>query len=416
MLVPQRQQKFSTLGAGTGLLTRDNGLMNSSELNRAKARRKFFVDEGMPDGINFWLFYWRRLGDPTVRLSEDDLAELQAWVPDRSNCPELTVVFESLIKPLPDEWRTIADDLFVGRVLLGDVNATADTSKRARTIRIFLQYTTVLYAYVGAFDDLMQTLRQLLEDFKAHRPDVGERVAELDARLEGHWGLIEQNLVDWRDEWQVAGLSYELRALLATGRVQVTEDGVLAAERWVIAHELAHHLLGHTVSRQNQPARALIVSFLDVVDMTTLNPSQVQECQADILAFLLIARVFTPSDIPSGPDLYRAEMGAVLGLTSSTHVKDAWVTGSDPDETHPGFDVRFSIIVELTRRLCGDRPRGTMGDHPMDLLIDLGAFASVAFDAFRRRLGVGPGRRLDLLELMDKTIDEKIALGNQLRG
>lgn len=133
------------------------------------SRNKFFNRERMPRDLSFWSYYLQRHAQ-THDFSEEQLALLADWMPHRSNCPELTDVVEGLLEAMPLSWRTLADDIFVGRVLSGDVNAMAETSKDARIVKLYLQYTIVLHAYATARDEQLAAIRQVIHESSRSRP------------------------------------------------------------------------------------------------------------------------------------------------------------------------------------------------------------------------------------------------------
>lgn len=380
----------------------------------AASRERFYAEEGQPSDGSFWNHYLA-LAAPGTELAGRARQALGGWRPVRSNCPELTDVVEDLVDGMPHDWQPVADELFVGRVIGGEVNATAETSRDARIVRLDLQYTSALFAYATAWDEQMLALRLVLGEAQAGGPGVEDRIAALDAeRFARYWDALEVARADMLDPGQIAALAAELRVASSADRTDERELGVLLAESWVVCHEVAHHLLGHTLThRPALPAAALVAAHRYPELLDGLNPSQADECDADVLAFLLLARACDPDVPPGARDLYRAQLGAALGLIALTHVNDGWTTELGPDRTHPGLDRRWPIVEQLARGLGGEMPIGAAGDHPFDLMIDLTLFASAALDAAARRGGQSR-RRLRLLDLADAAIDCKQELRDQL--
>jgi hypothetical protein len=81
-----------------------------AEQNLARSRNRFFHEEKLPQE-NFWFSWYNRLSSKPP-VSDQDIAALQTWSPQRSNCPEQTCVVEDLIQDMPDEWRPLASELF----------------------------------------------------------------------------------------------------------------------------------------------------------------------------------------------------------------------------------------------------------------------------------------------------------------
>lgn len=212
-------------------------------------------------------------------------------------------------------------------------------------------------------------------------------------------------------------MAADLRVVSSADRSDVRAQAVLQAERWIISHEIAHHLLGHTVRHGKRlPARDVVEPSRNPSVVSKLNPRQAEEYDADLLAHLLLSGACRPDTAPTRFGLYRAATGSVMALVSVTHISGHWATTSGIEETPPGFDVRFQLISDVLARLSADTPVGPNGDHPMDLFIDLTLFVASAYDAARRRAGVGPDRRLTLLELADEALKRKGKLHEELEA
>lgn len=375
-----------------------------------KSRNRFFARQRMPRDQNFWLAYLIRHA-PEAGIPLEDIEVLRAWTPVRSNCPELEGILEELLEDMPVEWRPVAQDIFVGRTMAGDVQATADTSHDARIVTLTLQFTTVLHAYTVAFDEQQIAMRAVLTEIRARGDAARDDIERIDSeRFARYWTLIETSRSDWLDPRLIAGLAVDLRVLPDHERSPARERVVLAAERWIVCHELAHHLLGHTVGRQRlRPVQALVDAYRPDALAVGLNPSQRRELDADVLAFLLAARACkgSSSDVR---DLYAAEIGAAMALVAVAHVQDAWVTVGAAGETHPGFDVRWGAVQALTEVLSYGVARGPAADHPRDLMLDLSVFAAAAASAADGRREGRPAGRLRLLGLVNASLAGKQAL------
>lgn len=189
-----------------------------------------------------------------------------------------------------------------------------------------------------------------------------------------------------------------VRRRFSSGRESLQEDMVDAAESFVIAHELAHHLLGHTVSRREKRRAKLVVDEMIerlglLPSLVAMNNSQREELQADILAYLIAARAIKGQ--PSYPDLYRAVAGSSLALITLAHVAGEWVE-PDPASTHPDFISRFAIVASLTEAFSAGSAPGKQGDHPLAFLAQLNTFAAVALSTWLSRRF--PGERPATIE------------------
>lgn len=370
------------------------------------SRGKFFEVHQMPPNRSFWHYFLEWSG----RLQEQpegDIRGLSSWKPERSNCPELTAVIENLIRNVPIEWRAQASNIFVGRVLDAAPNAQAWTRVKAGIIEINIQYTFILSAYVATFEEYMQSVKTLLQGILDEPETIEGIVNSLDHRLSIPWAHLEESRPTWMDSRLLGGGNPALLQLTPPDRVQFREDAVLACEEFAVAHELAHHLLYHTVSRPGKSKakatveRAIREAHLTAV-MTKCNQLQAEEIQADILAFMMVANAINKA--PEFSDLYRALIGSVVTLVSLAHVHDTWIaTGNDA--SHPDFIARFDVICHLTEWLSGSRSKGEIGDHPLGLLAQLRGFSAVAINAWLHREFPDKVGRVDIVNIANHVLE-----------
>jgi hypothetical protein len=215
--------------------------------NLKNSRGKFFNEHKMPPDVNFWVYFFQTAGHP---LPDRLLKEASEFKPERSNCPQLTLTANNIVETIPDEWRALARNVFVGRVLKGDVNAKAWTERQAGIIEINIQYSFTLTAYVSAYDEVFHLLKSFVLDVHAHRPGLEEILDELNERFSEPWSELDVAQREWIDHGLVK-TSNPVSRQQTKDRESLHEDIVDSAESFVIAHELAHHLLGHTVSRRD---------------------------------------------------------------------------------------------------------------------------------------------------------------------
>ncbi|TDC39053.1 ImmA/IrrE family metallo-endopeptidase [Micromonospora sp. 15K316] len=376
------------------------------------SRGKFFHEHKMPPDLNFWIFFFRYAGRP-LPVDEKVMARALEWKPERSNCPQLTITIEHLIRSVPDEWRALANNLFVGRVLKGDLNAMAWTERQAGVIEMNIQYTFTLSAYAAAYDEFFHNLKSFVGDVAAKRPGLESMVHELDKRFAEPWEQLDTARSGWVDR-RLLVVANPVAARWAKGRESLHEDMVDAAESFVIAHELAHHLLGHTVSRRDKrKAKDAVDEVIERLGlfyaMSQFNQSQREELQADILAYLIVAQALEGA--PQFSDLYRAVAGSTLALVTHAHVTESWVE-LDSAATHPGFTTRFNMVHKLTEMLCSDRPTGDQGDHPMAFLSQLSTFAAVALNRWASQTFSGPQKPVGVLH----AADHLLRLMNEVHG
>ncbi|MCO1618780.1 ImmA/IrrE family metallo-endopeptidase [Micromonospora sp. CPM1] len=364
-----------------------------------KSRGKFFHEHRMPSDLNFWIYFFRHAGKP---LPENLLSRALEFKPEHSNCPQLSLTIKNLISSIPNEWRALANNVFVGRVMKGDLNAKAWTERQAGVIEINIQYSFTLTAYAAAYDEFFHNIKSFYGDISANRPELDRMVDELNRRFSKPWNELDAAKAQWTDH-RLVRTANPIAALGAKGREALHEDMVDAAESFVIAHELAHHLLGHTVTKRDKRKAKIVVDEtierLKIFDsLVQLNQSQREEIQADILAYLIVAGA--TEGTPSFPDLYRAVAGSTLALVALAHVEESWVE-LDSAATHPGFTTRFDIIHKLTELLSVEQPAGDIGDHPLGFLAQLSTFAGVALNTWTSRTFPEHQNPVGILEATD---------------
>lgn len=183
-------------------------------------------------------------------------------------------------------------------------------------VRLFAEQTDVS----ASFDPVIRTMRALDEDLSA-LPDV---LADVDRGRSG----------------------------------QHAQAGAIAGTLFIFAHELSHHLLGHTRSSADSRAAPAVEYLEDALDRLgrcgylppeAINRGHQQEFEADALAFLLI---FGQEAGFEGRTqrLYDAAQGAFVALPSlalSNAVEAERGGWRRDDDTHPPFDERARAIAQL---------------------------------------------------------------------
>ncbi len=320
----------------------EHGDTADNEVDGARARwdlrkgRNDFIGHhrGMPDK-NFWWYVMRRQGQDQVFASAEN-DPLWLWRPDHSNCPELNEEVLALVGSSPLQWQPLLRSVFVGRALDGDLNAYADQSGGSAWVALSLQLTSVIGAYVAAFDRMNALLMarqrgEMLPDSEIFRvfhqialsregwADLSQYVGSHPALQEGPAG---------RDQWFYAGM-------------------VTSSEMFAVSHELAHHLLGHT----NRWARGLrieaeldaIIGKAGVRDLVhRRSPSQTKEMLADLLGLVLAGQ---PRHGDVTASAYRAAIAIVVVLLAEGDVKDHWFL--DDPEGHPPTIDRLAAALQV---------------------------------------------------------------------
>ena len=369
------------------------------------SRGKFFEVHRMPRDRTFWHCFFDRTGK-LAELPKRRVAALANWKPERSNCPELTEVIEDLIRNIPIEWRALANNIFVGRVLDGEANAKAWTRVKAGIIEINLQYTFVLSAYVAAFDNYVRLTSSLVEKVSNPSEDMDEVVRALDDRLSEPRSWLDESRPEWLDLRLLSMGNPALLQLTPSDRIDAQESAVGACEEFAVAHELSHHLLWHTVSKSGKSKAwrtvDAAINNAGIIDkLTGLNPSQVQELHADILAFMIMANAI--NGIVSFQRLYRALVGSMISHIALADINESWIE-KDDSASHPDFIARCIVIAALAEWLSKSRPVGDVGDHPLGLLVQLQGFCALAINAWLSRSFPDNVRRVNILDIVDHVL------------
>ncbi|MFB6572277.1 hypothetical protein [Streptomyces noursei] len=172
-----------------------------------------------------------------------------------------------------------------------------------------------------------------------------------------------------------------LRDLPKSRKEEHYHNAVQSIEEFTIAHELSHHLLGHTVD--DYPRSRANDAYLDDVMRKygielpdeNLNGDQLQELRADVLALLMMTGALLNE--ATAARIYRASFGSIIGLTALAHIYDTWVVPEASSETHPDFLTRYSCATQVITRIAKEIPVGREGGHPLGLLVQLSGFVSI---------------------------------------
>ncbi|MFF2249748.1 hypothetical protein [Streptomyces sp. NPDC058142] len=334
---------------------------------------------------NFWKTLFEK-GDRQDILSDARYSEYFAWKPKSSNCPELQSLLEQLIDSVPDNWRTRARRIFAGRTLDFLPNGKAWRDGQVGVIEINYGVTSAAMIYSVLYCKYFEMIRTIGLDIDFTDDDSDTLKMILDEVGDSGFSPIlkadsERN--SWRSHRAVYAGHELLRELPASRSMDSYHESVRAIEEFILAHELAHHLLGHTAdpyprARQNSNHldKMLQKYQVSLPEEQEMNDDQLQELSADALALFIMTGALT--DELEAPRIYRASAGAIIGLTALAHIDDSWVSiPGAPGETHPDFISRFSLASHLIKAVSSDIPVGDEGGHPFGFLSQLSGFVSI---------------------------------------
>lgn len=377
----------------------------------ARSRSTFFTKARMPTQC-FWRYLFEATGQPEL-VTDPRNAPVMDWNPDASNCPDLQDSVGWVVSRLPPgQAHSAAGQVFAGRVLDGHVNARSWTWSQAAGIDIPLQFTNVIVAYLDAFRSFLRALREGTAVLMHPGQGLMSRDQKLTALENGLirdvWESLEQARDSWRDMSRLAPVH-----VTATGSEPTTtadwEELVAYVERFSVAHELAHLLLGHHPSRAADHALQLAVSEVIIecgFDLDAVTSDQREELEADGFAFLVCSgAMLAELDFVS---IYRAELTGFVALLAAAHVNDTMVEIHPETVTHPDFMVRQKLLSALVYRVSAADPPGPGGQHPVALLIQMEAFITVALQGQLNRMG-SPAYSAPSLRHLVRNVYERIA-------
>nr|WSW42940.1 hypothetical protein OG296_07310 [Streptomyces sp. NBC_01001] len=340
---------------------------------------------------NFWKTVFETQGRLDV-LSNPRFAEYFAWEPNRSNCPDLELLLEGLISCLPEDWKARARRLFAGRNLHGHANAEAWRSGEVGVIEVNYGITSAAMIYSVLYYKYFEMIRTLGADVDFTDEDEGVLMMILEEVGDGGFTPIlvaDGERGSWRDNRQIFAGHELLSELPVSASREAYHELVRSIEEFVLAHELAHHLLGHTDDAYPRASRNLahfqkIKARYEISSPgEPLNVEQRDEVEADMLALLMMSGALLGEITPAR--VYRATGGSVIALTALAHIDESWVASNEPGETHPDFITRYTHAVDVVRKISKDLPIGVEGGHPIGFLAQLSGFVSLILDRWLSR-------------------------------
>lgn len=384
-------------------------------LTLESSRAQFFELNDLPFEC-FWATLFTRVGADDV-LSDPRFAEFLNWVPDHANCPELDMFMRDLAEQIPSGWPGVANHVFAGRVFESDADAEAWRLDDSGSVCINYGYTRALTAYATIFVGFLGGLADAMEVITSGLLTEDRRAAEeiltgINRRLLTEpLNAVEAIRGSFDKDAPIDALPVELRAD-ASRRPDAVDQIVSSAEKWILAHELAHHLLGHLQDSfaSAAPVRLIrdVASRSDLAALLSVLPDrQRQECEADLLGYLMVCGFLTSEEL-AADSFYLTTFGASLALISLGHTGGAWVESLDG--VHPGVVLRLQALWRTVAALTSSIPPGRGGAHPLDQIAQVNAFVSLCLWHWRERTE-NAGAEFDrLYDVLADLLDAKIAL------
>ncbi|MCP4385395.1 MAG: hypothetical protein GY798_28950 [Hyphomicrobiales bacterium] len=300
------------------------------------------------------------------------------FTPPNSNDYLLQDDLEWLIARMDPTWEADIRAVFVGRSESLEPNAEAwSPSERARVVSVFVGVGTALAGYAV----VSRVLTMALAEGAKHSSSTDELFAGIRERFDqiAQANAIEPILASrrrWRAEGNVDPSDEAMRAIESWGE-RLPGDDALAVnrllgfgQRFFVAHELGHHLLGHThaATFEGDAFPALLAltrarADLHLHDTESWTYDEQCELDADDFALLALAGWFGSYGSDYSGWL-QATFGSLLALpvledlarASGIKHDTARMTG----DGHPPLTSR----IERLEALIGHMPSELQEDHP----------------------------------------------------
>ena len=384
--------------------------------NLKKSREQFYAELQKPEE-NFWKGLFVAIGKEDV-LRMEKYREFSEWKPHRANCPELDESMDHLIRLSPGPWKATMRNVFVARVLKGEANAMAWSFRQSGVVELNYGFTNAAMIYATLFAQYFDAIVSVTSEVDLEMEDSDVLLSileEIDRGVGEPILMAEESRTIWNRERGVFAAHSALTEVPAR-RIAGYQQSVSSIEQFAVAHEVSHHMLGHTDEsfRHSREVAREVDRWIDKIELHELwgrlNASQLQEVQADVGAFLLMSGALDGK--PSRGLIYSAISGSMLGLTALAHIHETW-SSSDPEDSHPDFIDRYSVISGLIIELSRHLPKGEVGDHPQGFLLQFRGFISMVLQFWRSQKTdqVKPPEFLNVFSwLLDETvrIDEEI--------
>ncbi|MFD4460119.1 hypothetical protein [Nocardia sp. NPDC058480] len=314
---------------------------------RLKNSRGLFFDRTKEPRISYWanpklVDYVKAAGGRAIPKY------LTEWDPcaedSRSNCPHLHDMLVNIVEMVHPKWRDRARNIFAGRTFSDIDTATANRNLRGGMISMSENFTQVIYAYASMQGTFIYSV------------DLGKNMT--DSEVEAMWQGMRSDFDEAIALYRAGGLLAMKGSLPMVSPSEefrrAAESLASAAESWILAHELGHHLARDMSSRKDQDVvkvlREVTTNSLIAEKLRTMSEDQRCEVEADLLATLILCGHFVPEE-HSKNLIETAIGGAGIALVSVAHFRDEWT--ADPSDSHPGCLERLWIIAVVMSELYG---------------------------------------------------------------
>ncbi|MET7308187.1 hypothetical protein ABZS68_13930 [Streptomyces sp. NPDC005571] len=385
--------------------------------NLQESRRRFYSEQ-LTGEVNYWVALFAAQGKAHL-LDGEDYREFREWKPTRANCPELEGMLEDLIHIAPNPWKATLRNIFAARVINGEANATAWSAHQSGVVEINQGLTNAAIIYATLFShfyDALYTVAVEVDLGMENQEVLGWILEEIDNGAVEPVLLADSSSTAWREQKSVY-VAHDSLTRVPQHRIESYKTAIGAAEEFALAHEISHHLLGHTDESFRHSAEVFkqINAWIDRANIrdswSTLNESQRQELEADIAAFLLMCGEL--SGASSRELIYKAISGSLISLIAISHINDNWHS-ENPDDSHPDFYTRYGAIASIVVEISKDISSGSHRDHPQGFLIQFRGFISIVLQSWASNR-VESVKRPSFLNVFSWLLDEAASLEDMLQ-
>lgn len=315
---------------------------------RLKNSRGLFFDRTREPRISYWanpvlVEYIKAAGGREIPK------ELTDWDPcapnSRSNCPQMHNMLVNIVEMTHPKWRARARNIYAGRTFSDVDTATANKNLRGGMISMSEKFTQIIYAYASTLGTFVLSV------------DVGKGItnSEVGAMWRGLQADFDAAIEAFRAGGLIAMKGTSPMVFPSEHSRRVTESQASAAEGWILAHEIGHHLARDMSSRRDREVAKVLhevtANSSIEVKLTGMSTVQRDEVMADLLATLILCGHFVPEN-RSNASLEGALTGAGIALISLAHFRDEW--SADPSDSHPGCLDRLWIVLVVMSELYGN--------------------------------------------------------------
>lgn len=322
-----------------------------------KTAQQFYYDVIAPEenGMNYAQAHYRRLEDNRVRdwvrqflaphqsdKDFDDIAEhARSFVPTYSNDFLLDHIVGELIEHSEGEIQEYLKKLFVAKRRDPQVDAGAPHNSGdydGDLILFHVGLSLACHEYANLF---AKSVAHKFDD-EVRRQSPEQRAAELAVEAE--------KLFAAQTKWHANGDRVRLELQTITSDHPMGAIIAHMTDRFILCHEVAHHLLGHT-GRADIASHRLEILPEKARHWIGKSVSHAQEFQADALAMILAAGHLSPRTPHAEDQIADVALGSLLTLTVL-----AQAGGFDGvSESHPSIRDRLSQCASIIESLESNR-------------------------------------------------------------